>query len=102
MDLFLGGQFAGEPGKPLEVSHAQLSFGPLTARLVGAIILLDDAFKVDLVWNVPPLPCGVLLKKQSPLSASAEGFLVFDLHRPDKAAFTVTRAQTCGLPIFPD
>src|SRR5262249_6196797 len=102
MDLVLGGQFAGEPGKPLEVSHAKLSFGPLTARLVGAVTLFDDSFKVDLVWNVPPLPCGVLLKKQAAQSASAEGFLVLDFHRPDQALFTVTHAQTCGLSIFPE
>jgi len=101
MDLVLGGDFAGEPGKPLDVSHAQLSFGPLTARVVGAVTLFDDAFKVDLNWRVPPLPCGVLLRRQSPTTASAEGMLVFDLRRPDNATFSVTQAQTCGLSIFP-
>src|SRR5262249_52357953 len=47
LDVVLAGDFAGEPGKPLDVSHAQLSFGPLVARVLGAVTLADDGFKVD-------------------------------------------------------
>src|SRR5262249_14667652 len=98
MDLVFAGDFAGEPGRPLDITHPQLSFGPLVARVLGAVTLFDDAFKVDLNWRVPPMPCGVLLKKLSPQTASADGILVFDLRRPDNASFTVNQAQTCGLP----
>ena len=52
-------------------------------------------------WTVLPLPCGVLLKKQSPNQASASGLLAFDSRRPDMASFTLTSANTCGLSIFP-
>ncbi len=101
LDLVLKGQFAGEPGGPLEINRTQLSFGPLTARVLGAVTLFDESFRVDLQWAVPAMPCGVLLKKLSPREASASGVAGFDSRRPDQAEFKVTQAATCGLSIFP-
>jgi hypothetical protein len=101
IDLGLKGSFAGEPGKPLDTNHAQLSFGPMVARVIGAVTLQDESFRVELKWEVLPLPCGVLLKKLSPAQASASGMLAFDSRRPDQADFKLTQASTCGLPIFP-
>jgi hypothetical protein len=68
--------------------------------VVGAVTLFDDDFKVDLKWSVPPLPCGVLLKKQSSQTASAEGLFLFELRRPERASLGILSAHTCGLPIF--
>jgi tRNA A-37 threonylcarbamoyl transferase component Bud32 len=101
LDVVLKGQFAGAPGQPLDVTRAQLSFGPLTAQVLGAVTPLDDSFRVDLKWSVLPLPCGVLLKQQSPLQAKASGIVGFDSRRPDLASFAVTEAKTCGMALFP-
>jgi hypothetical protein len=101
LDLVLKGSFAGEPGKPLDTVHTQLSFGPLIANVIGAVTLQDESFRVELKWAVLPLPCGVLLKKTSPAQASAAGLASFDSRHPDQADFKLTQASTCGLAIFP-
>jgi serine/threonine-protein kinase len=101
IDIKLTGSIAGDPSKPLEITKGSIAFGALRANLVGVLALLDDAFKLDITWKVPPTPCGVLLKAKAPGEASGEGFLTFDSRIPDRASFTLVRASTCGVSLFP-
>ena len=100
-DLLLTGQLAGDPTKPLDVIRGALAFGPLRANAAGAVTLFDRGFRVDLKWTAPPLPCGVLLNKESSKQASAAGLLGFDTRHPGQATFVLTSQATCGLVIFP-
>jgi serine/threonine-protein kinase len=122
LDLRLKTSIAGDTSKPLELKNAELMVGPFTAKATGTLTPnADGGWRADVTWRADPVSCEVLAKRTAQGAtalglqvaqafgiarlvgtANASGFISFDTRSPEKAAFTMTGNDTCGLAIFPE
>jgi hypothetical protein len=124
VDVHLDFVAAGDPAKPLDVSHGTLTVGPFHANVVGTMQLFPDGTRLSLAWRAQPLKCEALAQNAAKEAlgdfgaqlsefakglgvakvtgeAHVSGFLTIDSRNLNDVSVTMTAKESCGIAIFP-